>query len=82
MKNEEMCSTDLLAVKLKQLSSMLQVIRRTLDSNEGSIYLNEVIDMMGAAGQMTADCEMLRRRIDAELYQQSSKYHDLLSLNE
>ncbi|EAW0661263.1 hypothetical protein EB927_18935 [Salmonella enterica] len=74
MNGNELCSSDLLAEKLKHLLSMLQIARRTLDSNEGCIYLNEVSDMMGAAGIMTQECEVLRRQIDAELYQQNSKY--------
>ena len=79
MLQTDICSSDLLAEKLKHLSSMLQIARRTLDSNEGSIYLNEVIDMMGAAGMMTQECEMLRRKIDADLYQENSKYYSLFN---
>ncbi|WP_393947217.1 hypothetical protein [Kluyvera intermedia] len=74
---DDTCSSDLLALKLQQLNALLQVVRRTLDSNEGSIYLNEAINLMGAAGEMTQDCEDIRKRIDVELYQQSSKYYGL-----
>lgn len=74
---DDTCSSDLLALKLQQLNSLIQVVRRTLDSSEGSIYLNEAINLMGAAGEMTQDCEDIRKRIDVELYQQSSKYYSL-----
>lgn len=76
---DEICSSDLLAEKLKHISSTIQIVRRTLDSNEGSIYINEIIDMLAAAGQMTNDCEMLRRRLDTQLYQQNSKYFNLFN---
>lgn len=71
------CSSDLLALKLQQLNSLIQIVRRTLDSNEVSIYLDEAISLMGTAGEMTQDCETLRKHIDVELYQKSSKYYDL-----
>lgn len=74
---DDTCSSDLLALKLQQLNALIQVVLRTLDSNEGSIYLNEAINLMGAAGEMTQDCEDIRKRIDVELYQQSSKYYGL-----
>lgn len=74
---DDTCSSDLLALKLQQLNSLIQIVLRTLDSNEGSIYLNEAINLMGAAGEMTQDCEAIRKQIDVELYQQSSKYYDL-----
>ena len=79
MRENEICSSDLLAEKLQQINSLLQMVRRTLDSNESSIYLREAVDLMGSAGKMTEDCEQLRRQLDAQLYQQSSKYYESYS---
>ena len=75
MKND-VCSSDLLAEKIQHLSSLIQLIRRTLDSNEASIYIREAVDSLGAAGNLTQECEILRRKMDADLYQQNSKYYD------
>ncbi|WP_312805520.1 hypothetical protein [Atlantibacter hermannii] len=76
---KETCSSDLLAQKLQQMYSLLQIVKRTLDSNEGSIYLQEAIDLMSAAGNMAHECEAIRQRLDVELYQQSSKYYEQYS---
>lgn len=75
--NGDTCSSELLALQLQQLNSLIQIIRRTLDSNDASIYLDEAISLMGTAGEMTKSCETLRRRIDVELYDKSSKYYEL-----
>lgn len=72
---EDTCSSDLLAQKLQQIYSLLQLVKRTLDSNEASIYMREAIDLMGTAGNMAHECESLRQRLDVELYQQNSKYY-------
>lgn len=75
---DEICSSELLAQKLQHINSMFQLARRTLDSSDGSIFLDEVIDLLGAGAQMTQECETLRQRIDVDLYQKNSKYYELL----
>lgn len=79
MIKNDACSSELLALKLQQLDSLIQIIRRTLDSSDASIYFDEVISLMGTAGDMTKSCEVLRRRMDVELYDKSSKYYELYS---
>ena len=70
-----MCSSDALGQKLRELHALLQIVHRTLDSSDSSIFIAESIDLMSAACGMTHDCELLRQRMDAELYQQNSKYY-------
>ena len=79
MIKNDACSSELLGLKLQQLNSLIQIIRRTLDSSDASIYLDEAISLMGTAGEMTTSCETLRKRIDVELYDKSSKYYELYS---
>jgi len=79
---DDICSSDLLAQKLQQMYSLLQVVKRTLDSSEGSIYMQEAIDLMGTAGHMAHECESLRQRLDAELYQKNSKYYNQFAHHE
>lgn len=74
----DICSSDQLGRKLQEMAALFQIVRRTLDSNESSIYMADVIAMMGLGAQMAQDCEALRQHLDAELYQQSSKYYGLL----
>lgn len=76
---DEICSSELLAQKLQHINSLFQLARRTLDSNDSSIFMDEVIDLLGAGAQMTQECENLRQRIDVDLYQKSSKYYDLVA---
>lgn len=75
----ENCSSNQLGQKLQQMAALFQIAQRTLDSREGSIYMDDVIKMMGVCAQMAQDCELLRQRIDAELYQQNSKYFGRLN---
>lgn len=76
---EEICSSELLAQKLQHINSLFLLARRTLDSNDSSIFMDEVIDLLGVCAQMTQECENLRQRIDVDLYQKSSKYYDLVA---
>lgn len=75
----ENCSSDQLGQKLQQMAALFQIAQRTLDSSEGSIYMDDVVKMMGVCAQLAGDCELLRQRIDAELYQQNSKYYERLN---
>lgn len=75
----ENCSSDQLGQKLQQMAALFQIAQRTLDSSEGSIYMDDVVKMMGVCTQLAGDCELLRQRIDAELYQQNSKYYERLN---
>ena len=77
--NGDTCSSDLLALKIQQLDALIQIIRRTLDSSDASIYLAEAINLMEAASEMAKDCETLRRKIDVELYGKNSKHCQLYS---
>lgn len=72
--NDE-CQSEVMASKLLELNALLQMVRRTLDSPDASIYIDEVIRLMNTASGMTVECEEIRQYMDALIYQKNSKFY-------
>lgn len=73
--HNEYCYPEDMAQKLAQLDAIIRTVRRTLEGSESSIFLQDAIKMLLAAGEITAACELLRQKLDAQIYQKNSKYY-------
>jgi hypothetical protein len=79
MQNGNECYSEKMGAKLQQLNSLLCMVRRTMDSPDASIYTQEVINLMLAASEITAEIEGLRKAMDVAIYQKNSKFYGLYS---
>lgn len=70
----EYCYSEAMARKLAQLDVILRTVQRTLESEENSIFLQDSIQLVEAASEIRSDCELLRQKMDAQIYQKGSKY--------
>lgn len=74
-KMSDNCQSETMASKLLELNALLQMVRRTLDSPDASIYIDEVVRLMNTASEMTVECEHIRQYMDTLIYQQNSKFY-------
>lgn len=82
MQNENECYSEKMGAKLQQLNSLLCMVRRTMDSPDASIYTEEVINLMLAASEITAEIEGFRKAMDVVIYQKNSKFYELYAQSE
>lgn len=71
---KQQCESEAMASKLAQLDAILRTVKRTLESNESSIFLQDTIQLVASAGEITSECLLLRQKMDVQIYQKNSKY--------
>ncbi|KON62801.1 hypothetical protein KOEU_37190 [Komagataeibacter europaeus] len=71
---KQQCESEAMANKLAQLDAILRTVRRTLEGNESSIFMQDTVQLVAAAGEITIECLMLRQKMDVQIYQKNSKY--------
>ncbi|CAI2521285.1 hypothetical protein [Serratia liquefaciens] len=71
---KQQCESEAMAKKLAQLDAILRTVRRTLEGNESSIFMQDTVQLVAAASEITIECGMLRQKMDVQIYQKNSKY--------